>query len=86
MLNILTSCAVRPSVCNKDVKFMKICTITLITMMTLALKVLAMFTLSHTDICLQKAVSGGCDLIYHYGKPSAAQLHNRKPPRFKGNP
>ena len=22
--------------------------------------------------------------IHHYEKPSAAQLHNRKPPRFRG--
>ena len=35
-----------PRLCNRDVRFMKVCTIILIGMMTLALKVLALFTLS----------------------------------------
>ena len=38
--------AVHPSLCYKDFNVMKICTIILISMMTLALKVLDMFTLS----------------------------------------
>ena len=45
--------AVHPILCNKDVKVMKICTIILISMMTLALKVIAMFTLSMGTLILE---------------------------------
>ena len=48
--------AVHSSLCNKDFKFMKICTIILITMMTLALKVLAMFTLSMSTLIFESVI------------------------------
>ena len=47
---------VHPRLCNKDVKFMKICTIILICMMTLALKVLAMFTFNMGALISESAI------------------------------
>ena len=45
-----------PMLCNKDVKFMKICTIILIIVMTLALKAFAMFTLSMGTLILESVI------------------------------
>ena len=48
--------AEHPILGNKDVKFMKICTIILIGTMTLALKVLAMFTLSMSTLTFESVM------------------------------
>ena len=47
---------VHPSLGNKDFKFMKISTIILIGMMTLALKVIAMFTLGMGILILESVI------------------------------